>query len=46
MIEERKKNHIDICLNKDIEFKKLPDFMQAIIEEGGVIEYIKKKGDI
>ena len=32
--------------NKDIEFKKLPRFMQAIIEEGGVIEYIKKKGDI
>ncbi|MDP8216129.1 MAG: 3-isopropylmalate dehydratase small subunit [Candidatus Kaelpia imicola] len=35
-------------LNKDkeIEFKKMPEFMQKIIEEGGVIEYIKKKGDI
>ena len=35
-------------LNKDkeIDFKQVPEFMQKIIEEGGVVEYIKKKGDI
>ena len=35
-------------LNKDkeIDFKQVPEFMQKIIEEGGVVEYIKKNGDI
>ncbi|MDP8233581.1 MAG: 3-isopropylmalate dehydratase small subunit [Candidatus Saelkia tenebricola] len=32
--------------NKEIEFKEIPEFMQAILKEGGVIEYIKKKGAI
>ncbi|MDP8252949.1 MAG: 3-isopropylmalate dehydratase small subunit [Candidatus Kaelpia aquatica] len=32
--------------DKEIDCKKVPDFMQKIIAEGGVIEYIKKKGDI
>ena len=31
---------------KSIKFKPLPEFMQEIIKEGGVIEYIKKRGDI
>ena len=37
-----------IILNreKSIKFKPLPEFMQKIIQEGGVIEYIKKRGDI
>lgn len=37
-----------IILNrkKIIKFKPIPKFMQEIIKEGGVIEYIKKRGDI
>jgi 3-isopropylmalate/(R)-2-methylmalate dehydratase small subunit len=31
---------------KKIKFKPIPEFMQEIIKEGGVIEYIKKRGDI
>jgi len=31
---------------KSIKFKPIPEFMQEIIKEGGVIEYIKKRGDI
>jgi len=31
---------------KEIKFKEIPKFMQEIIKEGGVIEYIKKRGDI
>ncbi|MDD5614186.1 MAG: 3-isopropylmalate dehydratase small subunit [Candidatus Omnitrophica bacterium] len=27
---------------KELELKKIPDFMQAILKEGGVIEYLKK----
>jgi 3-isopropylmalate/(R)-2-methylmalate dehydratase small subunit len=32
--------------NKEIDFIQVPPFMQKIIKEGGVIDYIKKNGDI
>jgi 3-isopropylmalate/(R)-2-methylmalate dehydratase small subunit len=32
--------------NKEIDFIQVPSFMQKIIKEGGVIDYIKKNGDI
>jgi 3-isopropylmalate/(R)-2-methylmalate dehydratase small subunit len=31
--------------NKEIPFKKIPKFLQEIIKEGGVVEYIKKNGE-
>ncbi len=31
---------------KDIVFKEIPPFMQEIIKEGGVVAYVKKRGDI
>lgn len=40
------KNSKILILNrkKEIKFKQIPQFLQEIIREGGVIEYIKKSG--
>ena len=35
-------NAIIKCRDNEIEFKKLPDFMMEILENGGLIEYLKK----
>lgn len=32
--------------NKKVKFNPLPEFMQEIIKEGGVIEFIKKRGEL